>query len=57
MTQAELSKATGIAQPAISKVLKQIESLSFVPKRVKKVIDALDKEIKIVEKVLTTDES
>jgi len=47
MTQTELSKATGIAQPDISKLLKAIKVLSFVPPRIKKVLDALGWSIEI----------
>lgn len=46
-TQQDLSKITGIAQPAISKLLKQIETLSFIPKRIKKMLDALGWKVRI----------
>ena len=45
--QQDLAKQTGIAQPDISKLLKAIRELSFVPKRVKAVLNALGWTIEI----------
>ncbi len=40
MNQQELSEETGIPQGDISKLLKSIRELSFVPKRIKAVLEA-----------------
>jgi DNA-binding MarR family transcriptional regulator len=47
MNQQELSDKTGIDQGNISRILKSIRELSFVPKRVKKVLDVLGWTIEI----------
>lgn len=50
MNQTELSEKTGYTQGDVSKLLKSIRTLSFVPPRIKKVLDALGWTIIILKK-------
>jgi hypothetical protein len=49
MKQKELSEKTGILQGDVSKILKSIDTLAFVPRRVMKVLNALEWEVKIIK--------
>lgn len=49
INQQQISEKTGIAQGDVSKILKAIRELSFVPKRVRAVLDVLGWEVKIIK--------
>ena len=50
MNQTELSEKTNIPQGDVSKILKSINELAFVPKRVKAVLNALGWKVAILKK-------
>ena len=49
MTPKQVSEKTGIAKNHVHEIIKSIRELSFVPKRVRKVLKALGWRIEIVK--------